>query len=206
MKCPGFEQLIDYLDARLESGRAGVVAAHLAAGCDQCSKDRRWYEQVRSIAASDSAYEPPAWVLKRAIRAFDERPVQPKTSHFGRLVASLLFDSFARPSIAGVRSTETAHRQLLYEAGDYSIDVQVSWQDQARGGLCGQILRKGDIGFQSVSGVTLTLTRKGRSPLLSGVNDFGEFVLNDIPVGDYELEVVTSEGKICVTGLPVKLN
>ena len=204
MKCPGFEQLIDYLDERLGGESAASIAAHLEAGCDRCSRERGWYEQLRTIAGSDSSHEPPAWVLNRAIRAFDERRVQPKTKRFGRLVASLLFDSFARPSIAGVRSTETAHRQLLYEAGDYSIDLQISCLDQARGKICGQILRKGETGFQSVSGVTLILTRKDRSPCSSAANDFGEFALNDIPAGDYELEVATGEGKISVTQLRIK--
>ncbi|PYP83852.1 MAG: hypothetical protein DMF61_21775 [Blastocatellia bacterium AA13] len=204
MKCPGFLQLIDYLENRLEKKSADVVAAHLTAGCERCLSSREWYERVRTVADSDLRNDPPTWVVKRAIRTFEGRPVQPRTSPFGRIVASLLFDSFARPLIAGVRSTETANRQLLYEAGDYNIDLQINCPDQNRGTVWGQVLRKDEIGFQSVSGVTLKLTRKGRSSHTSSANDFGEFALNAVPVGEYDLEISTGEGKIIVSPLSIK--
>src|SRR5207247_391309 len=84
MKCPAFEELIDYLDGRLEGRRAEVVGAHLATACESCAGDRQWYERVRAVAGADSSFDPPAWVVKRAIKTFTERPVQPKAKRFGR--------------------------------------------------------------------------------------------------------------------------
>ena len=41
MKCPGFEQLVDYLDGKLTPAGAEQFAAHLAAGCADCAENRR---------------------------------------------------------------------------------------------------------------------------------------------------------------------
>src|SRR6185503_20769842 len=40
MTCPGFQQLLDYLDGRLDRSASDAVSAHLASGCNQCDGDR----------------------------------------------------------------------------------------------------------------------------------------------------------------------
>ncbi|MCI0486783.1 MAG: hypothetical protein L0229_09305, partial [Blastocatellia bacterium] len=140
MKCPSFERLIDYLDGHLGALEASRVAAHIESECLRCAANREWYEKVRLLAASDDLPEPPPWVLKRALRIFENRPVRPRlVERLGQMVASLVFDSLARPAIAGVRSTETSNRQLLYRAGDYSIDLQVAQAPRSQANLIGQV-------------------------------------------------------------------
>jgi len=60
MRCPAFEQVIDYLDGKLTPAEAGHVAAHLAGDCAACAETRTWYERVREIAAGDESVAPPA--------------------------------------------------------------------------------------------------------------------------------------------------
>src|SRR5262249_30594087 len=127
MKCPSFEHLLDYIDNRLPSQEAGLIQGHLAAGCSECGQSVEWYKGVRRVAESDDSVVPPPWVLKRALRVFEVQQGRPRVaSRIGQMVASLVFDSLARPALAGTRSTESANRQLLYRAGDYSIDIQLS--------------------------------------------------------------------------------
>ena len=205
MKCPSFETLIDFLDDRLTVAEAESVAAHVEAGCDRCAETRDWYENVRLIASSDESVEPPPWILKRAIRIFENQPRPGVMERIGAAVASLVFDSFARPAVAGVRSTETAARQMLYRAGNYSVDLQIESSGQSLCELKGQVLREGEAAFESVRRLTLELT--GESETRSAVTDqMGEFAFGAVRPGDYELRIKMAEGTITIPELPITRN
>ncbi|HKP85126.1 MAG TPA: hypothetical protein VJZ26_03455 [Blastocatellia bacterium] len=204
MKCPNFEQLIDYLDNRLPEKESARVAAHLSKNCQSCAETRAWYEQVRVLAASDESIEPPSWVFKRAVRIFQTQRNRPSlVERIGQTVASLVFDSFARPALVGVRSTETTNRQLLYRAGSYSIDLQVAPTEQARADLIGQVLKEGETTFESVAGLNLKITAGGE-PVRSTVTDeMGEFKISGVDYGTYDLLIELPEGSITVQQMPV---
>lgn len=203
MKCPGFERLIDYLDGQLSADGSEFLTAHLASGCGKCEANRQWYEHVQAIAASDDSVDPPSWVTRRAHQLFD-RELQPSLiQQVGNIIASLLFDSFAQPAVAGVRSAETASRQLLYSADVYSIDLQISPFDKSNATVMGQILRKDDLRFESVSKIPLSLVQSGEAVLSTVTNEAGEFVLTEIGCGEYDLLIDTRDMCITVTGLPV---
>lgn len=204
MTCPGFEQLLDYLDGRLDRTAAQSVATHLTLGCSQCDADRSWYQQVKLAAASDDSIEPPPWVLKRALRLFNAPRVRTSIGErVGRFVASLVFDSLRRPALAGARSSGVEGRQLLYRAEDYSIDVQVAASDQRRAELTGQILREGELMFESVAGLQLELMRDGGTILSTVTNGRGEFKIPAIDFGSYDLRVDVNEASITIVGLPI---
>lgn len=205
MKCPGFEHLLDYLDGRLTPDAAETVAAHLVTGCGQCEASRAWYQQVKLVATNDDSVEPPPWILKRAVRIFDARG--PRTSAVRRateLFASLLFDSLQRPAPAGARSSGVEGRQLLYQAEDYSIDLQVASLDQSRAELTGQILREGERMFESVAGLQLDLIRDGGTILSTVTNDRGEFRVEAVDNGSYDLRLDASDASITIVGLPIE--
>jgi hypothetical protein len=206
MKCPAFEQMIDYLDGKLPPADAVRIRAHLAGDCAACVETRTWYERVRQVAASDDTVAPPAWVFKRAARIFDTARRPRLIERIGEAVARLVFDSFARPQLAGIRSTETANRQLLYRAEDYSIDLQVAPADEARSGLIGQILREGEEKFESVANRRLDLMRGGE-PFYSTITDErGEFHFRNVKHGTYDLRIEVVDGKIMISELPVTLD
>jgi hypothetical protein len=202
MKCPSFERLIDYLDNRLPEAKAASVATHLATCCAACGEKRDWYQQVRLVAASDDTVEPPPWVLKRAVRIFDTQRHRPRLAkRIGEAIASLVFDSFAGPALAGVRSTETAERQLLYRAGDYSIDLQIAPSERARADLIGQVLKESDSSYESVSGLKLDIARDAKVVFSAVTNELGEFKISGMELGVYDLRVELSEGNITVPDL-----
>jgi len=204
MKCPDFESLVDFMDKRLEKRDAARVAAHLATGCGVCGETTNWYERVRLTAKADDSTAPPSWVLKRAVRIFDKERTSPRLiQRIGDAIAALVFDSFARPAIVGVRSTETANRQLLYRANEYSIDLQVTALEPSSADLMGQILREGGEDFDSVCGLKLELARAGNVIASAVTNDIGEFKVSGIEHGVYDLQVELSEGKITVPRIPV---
>lgn len=204
MKCPSFERLVDYLDNRLSEAEAAPVAAHLAGSCAPCSESREWYHNVRAVAATDDTVAPPPWVLKRAIRVFETHRDRPRLgARIGQAIASLVFDSFARPALAGIRSTETANRQLLYNAGDYSVDLQIAPGDHTRADLIGQVLRESEATFESVSGLRLEIARDGKVEFSAVTDEMGEFKVSGIEHGSYEMRVELSEGSITIPDLQV---
>lgn len=204
MRCPSFERLIDYLDNQLDSAEAERLAAHLSAGCPQCAETCDWYERVRAIASGDESIEPPLWVFKRAVRIFENKPTRPRfVERIGQVVASLIFDSLAQPAIAGVRSTETTNRQLLYRAGDYSIDLQVAPAENLCADLTGQILKEGELAFESVSGLQLEISRRGEPVFSTMTDDLGEFRIDGVDYGLYDLRIDVEDGSITVSGLPL---
>ena len=204
MNCPSFERLVDFLDKRLEEAEAATVATHLSTSCAVCAETVGWYERVRVIAASDDSIEPPSWVLKRAVRVFDtQRPRARLTERIGQAIASLVFDSFARPPLAGVRSTETSNRQLLYRAGDYSVDIQIAPAEHANADLIGQVLKEGEPSFESVSGLKLDIARSGRVVFSAVTDEMGEFKVNGIELGVYDLRVQLPEGSITIPDMHI---
>lgn len=204
MNCPSFERLIDFLDKRLEAAEAASVATHLAANCPACAETIGWYERVRVVAAADDSVAPPSWVFKRALRIFDAQRQRPRlTERIGQAIASLVFDSFARPALAGVRSTETHNRQLLYRAGDYSVDLQIAPSEHARADLIGQVLKEGEPSFESVSGLKLDIARSGKIVFSAVTDAMGEFKVSGMEQGVYDLRVELPEGSITVPAMPV---
>ena len=201
MNCPGFEQLIDHLDGRLAPASAAAVERHVTQGCLQCGENVVWYGRVKLVAASDDSVEPPPWVLKRALRVFDSQPGS--ASLASRVIASLVFDSLRRPGLAMSRSIGLEDRQLMYEAEPYSIDLQVASLDRARADLTGQILRRGELMFESVSGLSLDLAREGFSVLSTVTNDRGEFRVGALACGNYDLKIEARDVSITIVGLPV---
>lgn len=202
MRCPSFERLLDYLDGTLAESEAERVVSHLSTGCKECAASQNWYLQTRSIAANDDSVEPPAWVTKRAFRIFEtQRPRL--VERLGQAIASLVFDSLARPAVAGVRSTETTNRQLLYNAGDYSLDLQIAPLGQTRAELVGQILREGEASFESVANLKLELSLAGKKVFDASTNEMGEFTISGIEQGIYDLQIETSEGSLTAQGVPI---
>jgi hypothetical protein len=203
MKCPAFKDLLDYCDGTINTPVAQFVAAHLASGCQQCAQDVGWYERVRGIAASDDSEDPPAWVFRRALRLF-ENSTQARPVHFGRLLAALAFDSFARPALSGVRLVETSNRQLLYRAGAYTVDLQLDFSSATAVNLTGQILRESESRFESVSELLVRVTRDGKPVHETTTSAIGEFTIQSLAHDEYDLSVETKEGVIDVLRLPIK--
>lgn len=204
MTCPGFQLLLDYLDGKLDRAAAEEISAHLDQGCGQCQADRDWYQRVRMITSSDDSIEPPPWVLKRAFRVFDAPRVETGiAARVGRLVASLVFDSLSLPTPAGARSSGVEARQLLYRAFEYSIDVQVVPSEQGYVVLNGQILREGELSFESVAGLPLDLIGGDGTILSTKTNDRGEFTISQVNFGSCDLRVDVNELSIVIQGLPV---
>lgn len=199
MKCPSFQQLIDFLDGRLPEKEAQLVENHLNQGCARCFEDRAWYEALQSITRTDEVFRPAPTVRKRALDLFKQSGRTGTTS----VAARLDYDSGQRSSFAGARPADASGRQLVYRAAGYSVDVQIGAATTSGADIVGQILRDGETGFKSVAGLLIDLTRDRRDIWSTTTNGFGEFMMHEVDSGEYDLRIETADAVITIEGLPV---
>jgi len=206
LRCPVFQELIDFQDGRLDREKAGLIERHLAAGCPRCTADHSWYERLRSAARSDVNFAPPGWARSRAILLFDEQREKSPLGHPNLLeIAMLDYDSVGGRPSAGARSSELSERQLVYSAGGFSIDLQIGASEDSEAEVIGQIVKENERGFASVAGLLVDLISASESVWTTVTNGVGEFRMIGVDFGEYELTIDTRGKQIRVPALPVLL-
>ncbi len=150
------------------------MQSHLQTGCAHCSQELSMWQHLQQVARREPAYTPSAGSVRIVNAAFSNRP-EGRLHQANSELASLLFDSFRSPLLAGVRSAANASQQLLYGAGDYRIDVRIEPQmDSDKVILIGQVLNSADPD-ERLSALPVNLV-KGRTLLAESVtSQFGEF-------------------------------
>lgn len=114
------------------------IESHLAAGCSDCKATFEIWKQVYGIACHEREYSPPENAIHMAKAAF--AMIRPQSAE-ETLGASLVFDSFSQPILAGVRSSTVAARQLVYDAAGLTIDMRFDREPKStKVQLIGQIL------------------------------------------------------------------
>src|SRR5438445_7885347 len=134
------------------------IESHLARGCSDCRATSDVWNQVQTMVSNEKSYTPPESVVRIVKQEFAATAKQEQTS----VLASLLFDTFAQPLPAGIRSGAAVARQLVYEAEGLTVDLRLDRQPQSNK-ICvvGQVLDKG-IPRVSPSGASIMIwTEKG---------------------------------------------
>lgn len=149
-----------------------AVEEHLADGCEECSKALSQWQMLASAATKERAYAPPQDVVRMVKQEFTIQ--RPKSEEETTLIASLVFDSFAQPAAAGVRSAASASRQLLYTAKEITIDLRFEFQPlQSKAVVVGQVLDKNDPCSLPIP--LLLFNENGAAVLEMQTSEYGEF-------------------------------
>src|ERR1700733_7903394 len=117
------ENIITYLDGKAAEAERSRLEAHLAI-CAECAESKRQIETLDTWLREDASFEPSGHLVERWMNVF-EPVVKPETTSLGRIIASVVFDSFDGPMLAGVRRAGTAARQRIFRAGDIHVDVKI---------------------------------------------------------------------------------
>ena len=189
------EKLMEYRDGQLTDDAKALVDKHLSQ-CSSCSELKQELQQFMVLVESDAAFEPPAEVLQWGVSLF--QPIlQPRESIGGqvrKIVASLVFDTFDEPALAGVRRVGAPPRQLLFRAGDVDVDVKIeSVETNDRISLVGQVLSNSEKFFDNTP---VKLESHGMVRYKTLTNSVGEFVFDEVPKDTYHLSVDLPEGQI----------
>jgi hypothetical protein len=174
MRHYSMEKWIDFARNVIGEDEKAAIQGHLQAGCAQCSRELGMWQRLQQVARREQTYVPAAGAVRTVNAAFSSGSTG-RLRHTKSQVASLLFDSFRSPQLAGVRSAESTSQQLLYGAGDYRIDVRIEPQmDSEKVILIGQVLNSADPS-ERLSALPVNLL-KGRKILAESVtSQFGEF-------------------------------
>jgi hypothetical protein len=154
------------------------VRTHLAEGCSKCKTALGAWSRVRRLASEEAANAPPENLVRLAKLAFDSKPAhQPKTSILANwTLANLVFDSFAQPLPAGVRSAALSAWQVVYEAEALTVDLRFGHRAQSKTvHLVGQVFDKQAVRVWQTNATIELSTEHGQLVATTAVNAMGEF-------------------------------
>jgi uncharacterized protein YifN (PemK superfamily) len=174
MRHYSLEKWVDFARNVIHEDEKAEMQSHLETGCAACSKELSMWQRLQQVARREPAYTPSEGAVRTVNATFVNRSAG-RSSRAKTQLASLLFDSFRGPLLAGVRSSGSASQQLLYGLGDYRIDVRVEPQmDSEKVVLVGQVLNSADPD-ERLSAMPVSLL-KGKKILAESVTtEYGEF-------------------------------
>ena len=189
------ENLMEYVDGQATAESKTTAESHLSQ-CSDCLELKQELEQFILQLHADAAFEPPAELVQWGVNLFQPM-LQPKEAVGGKIrkfVASLVFDTFDEPMLAGVRRVGAPPRQLLFRAGDVDVDVKIeSMEANDRISLVGQVLSNTEKFFDNTP---VKLESHGTVRYKTMTNFVGEFAFDEVPKDTYHLSVDLPEGQI----------
>lgn len=188
MRHYSLEQWVEFARNVVDEHARGEMENHLKTGCVRCSKELRVWQRLQQLARRESAFLPSDDAVRTVNASFANRSGRNSGAAQSGL-ASLLFDSFRTPVLAGTRSLGTSSRQVLYGAGSYRIDIRIEPKtDSERVVLIGQVLNSASP-EESLPELRVRLL-KGRKVLAeSATSRFGEFQMECTLEGGFRLMV-----------------
>lgn len=165
-----------------------AMISHLQSGCSKCKNIKELLERFAVICKSEASYRVPADV-ERSVKAFFALNKPLKVSLFQRILGSSLYDSFDDPLPAGLRAGHQINRHVLFQAGDYSVDLRF---EHERGSpsmvMVGQIANR-RTPEELMAHIPVILFSGTRELTRSLSNSFGEFQLEYTPQANLNLRV-----------------
>jgi len=188
------ENLINYIDGQASDVEKSTLDSHVVA-CRDCGELKQEFQALIHHLQEDASFEPPADLVQWSLDLFQpfKRP-QGVVGGLRKFIASLVFDTYDQPMLAGVRRVGAPPRQLLFRAGDVDVDVKIeSMEANDRITLVGQVLSNTDKFFDNTP---VKLESHGIVRYRTKTNVVGEFSFDEVPKDTYHLSVDLPEGQI----------
>ena len=143
------------------------------------------------LMQTDKSEDAPQDSVKWAKNIFRTRAAEPERSFAQKVLAVLQMDLSPNKAAFGERSASAAQaRQMLFGAGDNSIDLRVTETEKGNLNIDGQILGEGFANSAVKLGAFET-----------NANELSEFKFTEIPTGNYDLTFQTGENEIVIENL-----
>ena len=187
------ENLIDYIEGQASDVDKSTLERHMT-DCNECEELKQEFQIVIARLREDASFEPPAELLQWGINLFQPVAQPEGASGLRKFIASLVFDTYEQPMMAGVRRVGAPPRQLLFRAGDVDVDVKIeSMEANNRITLVGQVLSSNAKFFDNTP---VKLESHGMVRYRTQTNVVGEFSFDEVPKDTYHLSVDLPEGQI----------
>jgi hypothetical protein len=148
--------------------------------------------KIVDLMRTDRSEDAPQDSIKWAKNIFRTRAAEPKKSFAQKVLAVLQVDLLPGTAVFGERSASSAAqaRQMLFGAGENSIDLRVTKNEKGVLDIQGQILGEGFANCRVTLGEFDT-----------EANELSEFKFTEIPAGVYDLVFRTNQREIVVKAL-----
>jgi len=123
--------------------------------------------------------------LQKAMNIYPQRP-DGSGSRIRSILASVMFDSFMQPAMAGARGSAGAARQLVMRAEEFDIHIKI-WGELEHRQMLGQLLPRSGQDF--VQSAHFHLLKNGERLESTTIDEMGEFQFKDVPEGDLSLQI-----------------
>lgn len=178
----------DYVRNVVSAEQHREMLTHLQSGCSKCEKLQALLSRLVTICLRETSFELPRYA-EQQVKALMGLARAPRRSALARMLGSLIYDSQNDPQPAGVRGTHQINRQVMFHAGDYSVDLRFEHEKgSASMVLVGQIANQ-KAPDEMLANVPVILVAGDRELTRSISNTFGEFQLEYVPEGDLRLLV-----------------
>lgn len=199
-----FEQLLDWVEGRLSPVEADRVEQQVSVADPSIQEQVKWLRAFIRLSDTVALLPPPPPVrtfLTQRFAEYAEARRQP--GFFRRLAAVLSFDSALHPASVGVRAgAGDGMRQFVFSTD--VVDIALNLQPhprQERLDLIGQILAKDD--NLALETVAVQLLRDEREVAIVMADELGEFMLESLDMGNYQLLLSTDFFEIDLPFFPI---
>ena len=179
------ETALDLLGGRLHKDQEAFWKQHMQS-CNNCTTDVQQWQQLtvdlklsRLMGASEKD-------LANAMHIFSPT-FQGSGSTVRTLLASIVFDSFLQPALAGIRGSSQTGRQIVMRVDEFDIHVKI-WGENGRKQMLGQLLPRNGKELV-VQTARFHLLRSGERLESTTMDEMGEFHFSDVPEGDLSLQI-----------------
>jgi len=179
------EATLDFVEGRLNKEEEAFWKKHMEI-CSDCVRNVQEWTQLRMDLRRTDLVSAPERDLQNVYEILEpgtgSEPAAPRST-----LATIVFDSFLQPALAGARGgSGPAARQLVMRAEEFDIHLKI-WGDQNHRQLMGQLLPRKGMGF--VSAARFHLLRNGQRLESTGTDEMGEFRFTDLPEGVLSLQI-----------------
>jgi len=182
------ETALDFLEQRLDNHQALLWKQHLKE-CARCMQYLAEWQHLLVVIKRSNLKSAPEQDVEWAAGIFPD--LSPNLSEDPGLpirciLATTVFDTFSLSSLAGARGGPPATRDIILQAEDFDIHVQIQGEGDDRQ-ILGQILSRSREDFANIA--LFHLLRNGERLQDAAADTLGEFHFTDVPEGKLHLQV-----------------
>lgn len=205
MKHFSLEDWADFARGRASADAVMRMQHHLEEGCAECAQSLEVWRAVLEVAGREALFEVPEAGVRCAEALFNIAPPA-KTSDVVVQMARLVFSSVSQPVREGVRSAGASTCHLLFEGGNWLLDLHLKPPPVKDGlvSVAGQILDREQT-EKACDSSRVTVMRERTEVARTTTNEFGEFQLEFNPGGELMLTVSLEGNSVLVSPLPVSV-
>jgi hypothetical protein len=178
------EIALDLLDGRLNADQGLFWKKHLEI-CPDCTREVGGWRQLEIDLARSHLKSASDRELQNAMHIYPQQP-DGSGSRIRSILASVTFDSFLQPAMAGARGSAAASRQMVMRAEEFDIHIKI-WGELQHRQMLGQLLPRNGQDF--VQSARFHLLKNGERLESTAIDEMGEFHFTDVPEGDLSLQI-----------------